>query len=97
MPDERGNYRKLLLAQLKEIVYYIKTNIKEGETEEDININIKIPLYILRNILDNSCKRKPDNPSNYYCYKVYISETIPSEASVDIEEDRLAKLKEYYN
>jgi hypothetical protein len=97
LPDDRGNHYKLLLAQLEEIICHIKANIKEGEIEEDVNINIEIPPYILQNILDNSRKRKADNPSDYCCYKVYILETIPDKASRDVEGDRLAKLKEYYN
>ena len=55
----------MLLGQLEEIVSYIKGNITEGETEEDIDINIKILPYILKNILDNSCKQKVDGSTNY--------------------------------
>jgi hypothetical protein len=54
--DERGDHRKLLPAQLEEIVSHIKANMKEGETEEDVNVDIEIPPHILRNILDNSRK-----------------------------------------
>jgi hypothetical protein len=97
LPDDRGNHYKLLPAQLEEIVYHIKANIKEEETEEDVNVDIKIPPHILRNISDNSRKRKADNPSDCRCYKVYVSEAIPGEASRDVEGDRLAKLEEYYN
>jgi hypothetical protein len=32
-PDEQGNHCKLLPGQLEEIVYHIKGNMKEGETE----------------------------------------------------------------
>ena len=71
--------------------------MKEGETEEDVNVNIEIPTHILRNILDNSRKRKADNPSDCRCCKVHVSETIPGEASEDVEGDRLAKLEEYCN
>ena len=39
LPDDRGNHRKLLPAQLEEIVCHIKANIKEGETEEDVNVD----------------------------------------------------------
>jgi len=95
--DEQGNHYKLLPGQLEEIVYYIKGNIKEGETEEDVNINIEIPPNILQNILDNSCKWKADSSANYHYCKVYISETIPIKDPRDMEGDRQAKLKEYYN
>jgi SET domain-containing protein len=70
--------------------------MKEKEIEKDINVDIKILPYILRNISDNSRKWKTDNPSDCRC-KVHVSETIPGEASRDMERDRLAKLKEYYN
>jgi hypothetical protein len=46
MIDEQGNYYRLLLAYLKEIVDYIKRNMKDKEIEEAININIKILFYI---------------------------------------------------
>jgi len=71
--------------------------MKEGETEEDVNVNIKIPPHILRNILDNSRKWKADNPSDCCCYKVYVLETTPGEASGEVEGDRLAKLEEHCN
>lgn len=35
--------------------------IKEGETEEDIDIRIEIPPYIIKNILNNNRKRKVDD------------------------------------
>jgi hypothetical protein len=70
--------------------------MKEGETEENVNVDIEIPPHILRNILDNSRKRKADNPSDCR-YKVHVLETIPGEASGDVEGDRLAKLEEYCN
>jgi len=60
LPDERGDHYKLLPGQLEDIVCYIKRNIKEGETEEDAGINIEIPPNILKDVLDNSCKRKAD-------------------------------------
>ena len=97
LPDDRGNHRKLLPAQLEEIVCHIKANIKEGETEEDVNVDIEIPPHILRNISDNSRKRKADNPSDCRCCKVHVSEAIPGKASGDVEGDRLAKLEEYCN
>jgi hypothetical protein len=69
--------------------------MKERETEEDVDINIEIPPYILKNVLDNShnsCKRKADGSLNYrYCevQKIY------SEDPRDVEGDRQAKLEEY--
>jgi hypothetical protein len=48
LPDERGNHRKILSAQLEEIVLHIKANMKEGETEETVKVDIDIPPHILR-------------------------------------------------
>jgi hypothetical protein len=95
--DEQGNHRKLLPGQLEEIVCHIKGNIKEGETKEDVDINIKIPPNILKNILDNSRKRKADSSANCRHCKVYVLETILVEDPKDVEGDRQAKLKEYCN
>jgi len=97
LPDERGNHHKLLPAQLEEIICYIKANMKEGETEEDIDIDIEIPPHIVRYILDNCHKWKADSSSNYRYYKVHLLETIPGEDSRVMEGDRQAKLEEYYN
>jgi hypothetical protein len=97
LPDERGNHRKILPAQLEEIVLHVKANMKEGETEETVKVDIEIPPHILRNVLDNSHKRKAgDSPDCRRC-KVQVSETIPGEDSRDVEGDRQAKLEEYYN
>jgi len=50
--------------------------MKNKETKEDIDINIKILLNILKNILDNSYKRKVDTFTNYCYYKVHVLETV---------------------
>jgi hypothetical protein len=71
--------------------------MKEGETEDDVNVDIKVPPYILRNILDNSRKWKADNTSNCRYCKVYALETIPGEDPGDVEGDRQAKLEAYYS
>jgi hypothetical protein len=59
-PDEQGNHRELLPRHLEDIVSYIKGNMKEGEKEVDVDINIKIPPSIIKDVLDNSRKRKAD-------------------------------------
>lgn len=87
----------MLPAQLEEIVCYIKANMKEGETEEDVNVDIEIPPHILRNIMDNSRKRKADSPTDCRHCKIHVSETTPGQDSMDIEGDRRAKLEEYCN
>ncbi|PVH75292.1 hypothetical protein DL98DRAFT_551725 [Cadophora sp. DSE1049] len=81
----KGKKKKKSTIKLEEIVYYIKANMEEGETEEDVNINIEIPPYILRNILDNNRKRKADDL------------TTPGKDSRDVKGDRRAKLEEYCN
>jgi hypothetical protein len=96
-PDEQGNHCKLLPGQLEEIVYHIKGNMKEGETEEDVDINIEIPPNILKNILDNSRKRKADSSTDCCHCKVHVSDTIPGKDPADVEGDRQAKLEEYCN
>jgi hypothetical protein len=65
-PDERGDHYKLQPGQLEDIVRYIKGNIEEGEGEEDVDINIEIPANILKDVLDNSRKRKADGSIDYH-------------------------------
>ena len=105
-PDEQGNHRKLLPAQLEDIFCHIKRNIKEGEREEDVDVDIKIPPYILKDVLDNSRKRKADGSIDFRQCKAYVSaygrccdtaERIPGEDHKDVKGDRQAKLKEYCN
>lgn len=96
-PDERGNHYELLPGQLEEIVYHIKGNMEEGEKEEDVDVNIEIPANILKNVLDNSRKRKADSSTDCRHCKVHVSETIPGEDPGDVEGDRQAKLEEYCN
>ncbi|KAH9231409.1 hypothetical protein K456DRAFT_1790676, partial [Colletotrichum gloeosporioides 23] len=52
--DERGNHHRLLPRHLEEIFNHIKRNIKEGETEENVDVNIEIPSKILGDILNDS-------------------------------------------
>lgn len=98
LPDERGNHRRLLPAQLEEIISHIKANMKEGETEEDVDVDIEIPPHILKHVLDNNRKRKAEDVSADCCHcKVHASETLPGEDLGDVEGDRQAKLEEYCN
>jgi hypothetical protein len=80
--------------------------MNEGETEEDVDVNTKILPNILKNILDNSRKRKADSSIDCYYCKVYVSayskccdtaKIAPSEDPGDVEGDRQAKLEEYCN
>ena len=86
----------MLPAQLKEIVYYIKANIKEGETEETVKVDVEIPPHILKHILDNSRKRKAEDSTSCRHCKVHASKTIPDEPG-DMQGSRQAKLEEYCN
>ena len=67
--------------------------MKEGETEENVNVDIKIPPHILKHVLDNNRKRKADGAIDCRYCKVHT----PSEDSRDVEGDRQARLEEYYN
>ena len=80
--------------------------MKEGEKDEDVDVNINIPPHILKNVLDNSCKWKADDSINCRYCKVHVlahsrccdtAETIHGEDPRDVEGDRQAKLEEYYN
>jgi hypothetical protein len=85
-----------LPGQLEEIVSHIKGNITEGETEEDVDIDIEIPPHILKNILDNSRKRKADSSTDCgHCKVQVLSHSI--EDPGDVDRDRQAKLEEYCN
>ncbi|ELR06464.1 hypothetical protein VC83_03635 [Pseudogymnoascus destructans] len=93
--DERGNHHRLLPGQLEEIVRHIKDNMKEGETEEDVDIDIKIPSSILKNILDNSRKQKADGLTDCRHCKTRASAHSEGCNTRDVEGDRHAKLEEY--
>lgn len=98
LPDERGIHRRLLPTQLEEIVCYIKANMKEGETEENVDVDIEIPPHILTHIMDNSRKRKAeDKLTGCRHFKVHALETIPGEHPGNVEGERQAKLEEYCN
>jgi hypothetical protein len=87
LKDERGNHRKLLPGQLEEIVSHIKRNMQEGDTEEDVDLNIELPPNILNNVLDNSRKRKADSSTD--CRRC--------KDPGDVEGDRQTRLEEYCN
>jgi hypothetical protein len=80
--------------------------MKEGEKEEDVDVDIEIPPNILKNVLDNSRKRKADGLIDCRYCKVHVSahsrscdtaEITPGEDPGDVEGDRQAKLEEYCN
>lgn len=47
--------------------------MKEGKKEEDININIEILPKILKDILDDTRKRKPEDSVDYHSCKVHVA------------------------
>lgn len=105
-PDERGDHYKLLPGQLEDIVCHIKGNMKAGEREEDVDVDIEIPFNILKNVLDNSRKRKADGSIDCRQCKAHVSAhgrccdtagRTPGEDHGDVEGDRQAKLEEYCN
>ncbi|KAK2061324.1 hypothetical protein LY76DRAFT_614430 [Colletotrichum caudatum] len=63
-PDERGNHHRLLPRHLEEIFQHIKGNMKEGENEEEVDVNIEIPSKILGDILNDSRKRKAEDSAD---------------------------------
>lgn len=52
--DERGNHHRLLPRHLEDIVHHIKANMAEGEKEDEVDVNIEIPLKILQDVLDDT-------------------------------------------
>jgi hypothetical protein len=69
--------------------------MKEGETEEDVDIDIEILSRILRNILDSSRKRKADDIPNCCHCKTRVSANSEGCDIMDVDGDRHAKLEEY--
>ncbi|KAK3376316.1 hypothetical protein B0T24DRAFT_217899 [Lasiosphaeria ovina] len=68
-PDEQGNHHTLLPRHLEDIFHHIKGNLKEGEREEDFDVNIEIPSKILKDVLDDNRKRKADDSIDYRNWK----------------------------
>jgi hypothetical protein len=93
--DERGNHHRLLSGQLEDIARHIKGNMKERETEEDVDVGIDIPPRILKNVLDNNRKRKADGLTDCHHCKTHVSAHSRSCDTRDVEGDRHAKLEEY--
>uniref|UniRef100_A0A8H7NHD5 Uncharacterized protein n=1 Tax=Bionectria ochroleuca TaxID=29856 RepID=A0A8H7NHD5_BIOOC len=46
--DKQGNHRKMLAAHLEDIYNHIKANMKEGDTEDNVEVNIEIPLRFFK-------------------------------------------------
>lgn len=102
--DERGNHHKLLARHLEEIFHHIKGNMKEGEKEEEVDVDIEIPSRILGDILNNSQKRKAEDSVDCRGCKVHASfhdrlrnagETSFVEDAGEVDGDRMDRLEEY--
>ena len=66
-PDERGNHYRLLPRHLEAILHYHKCSIQEGEEEEEVDLDIEIPSNIIKDVLDDSRKRKAENSAHHHC------------------------------
>ncbi|KAL0929600.1 uncharacterized protein CTRU02_215498 [Colletotrichum truncatum] len=102
--DERGNHHRLLPRHLEEIFNHIQRNMKEGEKEEEVNINIEIPSKILGDILNDSRKRKAEDSVDCRGCKAHAlsndrlygsGETSFSSEAGEVEGDRMDRLEEY--
>jgi hypothetical protein len=75
--------------------------MKEGDKEEDVDINIEMPPSIVKDILHNSRKRKADGSVDCRPCKVHnppqgkCSNATPSEGPGDVEGDTPTKLEQY--
>lgn len=105
-PDERGNHHKLLPRHLEGIFHHIKGNIGEGRKEEDVDVNIEIPPQILKDVLDDSRKRKAEDSIGCRNCKTHVSahgrhhdtaDTTLGEDLADVDGDRKDRLEEYCN
>ncbi|KAL0933509.1 uncharacterized protein CTRU02_212472 [Colletotrichum truncatum] len=102
--DERGDHHRLLPSHLEDIFNHIKGNMKEGEKEEEVDVNIEIPSKILGDILNNSRKRKAEDSDGCRGCKAHASshgrlrdsgEASLGEDPGEIEGDRMDRLEEY--
>ncbi|KAK1480547.1 hypothetical protein CCUS01_16205 [Colletotrichum cuscutae] len=101
---DAGLWTRVLLARhLEEIIHHIKGNMKEGENEEEVDVNIEIPSRILGDILNNSQKRKAEDSDCRGC-KVHASshgrhrdagETSFVEDAGEVDGNRMDRLEEY--
>lgn len=78
--------------------------MKEGEKEEEVEVEIEIPPTILKDVLDDSRKRKADEANDLRSCKSHVlangkycdaAEMILGKDAGDIEGDRMERLEEY--
>ncbi|KAL0929587.1 uncharacterized protein CTRU02_215486 [Colletotrichum truncatum] len=94
-PDGRGYHHALLPKHLEPIAEYIKGTMKEGETEEDVNIDVEIPSRILGEVLSDSRKRKAEDSADCRSCKAYGRHRDAGWDLGDVVGDRKEKLEEY--
>ena len=105
MIDETGNHISMLSGHLEAKVRHHRNNMKDGETEDDVNVDIEILPEIAKDVLACSRKRKAESPSSGRPCKTHVSAhqghyraaemAHPGDPSV--RGDRLEKLEEYCN
>jgi hypothetical protein len=72
--------------------------MNDGETEEDVDVDIEIPPYIVNHIMDNSRKRKAElAPNDCRRCKTCVSKSISDEDLGDLNGDRQVNLEQYCN
>ncbi|WYZ38365.1 hypothetical protein EsH8_III_000279 [Colletotrichum jinshuiense] len=96
-PDERGNHHRLLPRHLEEIVRHMQGNMREGDNEDEVDVNIEIPSKILGNILNDSRKRKAEDSVDCRSCKARGRYCDTGEDLRDVVGDRKEKLEEYSN
>ncbi|CAG9955928.1 unnamed protein product [Clonostachys rosea f. rosea IK726] len=96
-PDNQGNHHRMLPTHLEDIYKHIKAGMKDGENEDEVEVNIEIPPKILQDIMDNSRKRKADSSIDCRLPKSITSIHCGHSSEEDIVGDRKDNLEEYCN
>lgn len=75
--------------------------MKEGEKVEEVNINMEIPPHILKDVLDESRKRKadssPDGPHKVHCMRCNAGDASLHSDIAGVSGDREDNLEKYWN
>jgi len=97
--DEQGNYLKLESKDLEAIFIWYKDNMKDGEREDDVDVNVEIPSWLLKDVFDRSRKRKADSSNDCRPCKTHCGHNCAptNEVHVRIGGDREQVLKAYCN
>ncbi|KAK3934408.1 hypothetical protein QBC46DRAFT_462636 [Diplogelasinospora grovesii] len=91
--DNGGNHRRLLPVHLEASIDHIRRNMKDGEIEETVSLDI--PPEIRDEVLKQSKKRKPDSPIDCRRCKARVSDHRLGSPG-DVEGIREDKLEEYW-